>query len=77
MEGLVEYGYTGIDPRSKVCFLLDSIKTDKFDSDKTRIISDAGLRNNFDACVTLYQDIIKKTVKSKTTPTVGKIRGQD
>lgn len=71
MEGLVEHGYTGIDPRSKVRFLLDGIKTDKFDSVKTRIMSDAGLRNDFDACVTLYQDFIKQTVKSKTTPTVG------
>jgi hypothetical protein len=59
MEGLVEHGYTGIDPRSKVRFLLDGIKTDKFDSVKTRIMSDATLRNDFDACVTLYQDFIK------------------
>ena len=43
----------------------------KFDSVKTRIMSDAGLQNNFDACVTLCQDFIKQTVKSKTTPTVG------
>ncbi|KAI2494566.1 hypothetical protein MHU86_19981 [Fragilaria crotonensis] len=39
MEGLVEHGYTGIDPRSKVR-LLDGIKTDKFDAVKTRIMSD-------------------------------------
>lgn len=71
MEGLVEHGYTGIDPRSKVRYLLDGIKTDKFDSVKTRIMSDATLRNDFDACVTLYQDFIKQTAKSKTTPTVG------
>jgi hypothetical protein len=71
MEGLVEHGYTGIDPRSKVRYLLDGIKTDKFDSVKTRIMSDAALRNDFDACVTLYQDFIKQTVKSKSTPTVG------
>jgi hypothetical protein len=71
MEGLVEPGYTGIDPRSKVCYLLDGIKTDKFDSVKTCIMSDATLQNNFDACVTLYQDFIKQTVKAKSTPTVG------
>ncbi|KAI2510528.1 Reverse transcriptase (RNA-dependent DNA polymerase) [Fragilaria crotonensis] len=40
MEGLIEHGYTGIDPRSKVRFLLDGIKTDKFDAVKTRIMSD-------------------------------------
>ena len=71
MEGLVEHGYTGIDPRSKVRYLLDGIKTDKFDSVKTRIMSDATLRNDFDSCVTLYQDFIKQTTKSRTTPTVG------
>ena len=67
MEGLVEHGYTGIDPRSKVRYLLDGIKTDKFDSVKTRIMSDATLRNDFDSCVTLYQDFIKQTVKAKST----------
>lgn len=71
MEGLVEHGYTGIDPRSKVRYLLDGIKTDKFDSVKTRIMSDATLRNDFDACVTLYQDFIKQTTsKSRGNPNV-------
>ena len=69
MEGLVEHGYIGIDPRSKVCFLIDGIKTEKLDSVKTRIYSDATLRNNFDACVTLYQDFIKQmSSKSKGNP---------
>lgn len=67
MEGLIEHGYTGIDPRSKVRFLLDGIKTDKFDAVKTRIMSDERLRNDFDACVTLYQDYIRQTSKSKTS----------
>ncbi|KAI2507366.1 hypothetical protein MHU86_7086 [Fragilaria crotonensis] len=71
MEGLVEHGYTGIDPRSKVRYLLDGIKTDKFDAVKTRIMSDERLRNDFDACVTLYQDYIRQTSKGKSnSPTV-------
>jgi hypothetical protein len=70
MEGLVEHGYTGIDPRSKVRYLLDGIKTDKFDAVKTRIMSDERLRNDFDSCVTLYQDYIRQTSKSKTSATV-------
>ncbi|KAI2496193.1 hypothetical protein MHU86_18332 [Fragilaria crotonensis] len=70
MEGLVEHGYTGIDPRSKVRFLLDGIKTDKFDAVKTRIMSDERLRSDFDLCVTLYQDYIRQTSKSKTNATV-------
>jgi hypothetical protein len=71
MEGLVEHGYTGIDPRSKVRYLLDGIKTDKFDSVKTRIMSDAALRTDFDSCVTLYQDFIRQSAKTKSNPTVG------
>jgi hypothetical protein len=72
MEGLIEHGYTGIlDPRSKVRYLLDGIETDKFDSVKTQIMSDATLRSDFDACVTLKQDYIKQTSKSKTPSTVG------
>ena len=70
MEGLVEHGYTGIDPRSKVRFLLDGIKTDKFDAVKTRIMSDEKLRSDFDSCVTLYQDYIQQTSKGKTAATV-------
>ena len=71
MEGLVEHGYTGIDPHSKVRYLLDGICTDKLDSIKTRIMLDATLRNDFDACVTLYQDFIKKAAsKVKGNPNV-------
>ena len=46
LEGLVEHGYSGIDPRSKVRFLLDGIKTDKFDSVKAQIMANAELRND-------------------------------
>jgi hypothetical protein len=67
LEGLVEHGYAGIDPRSKVRYLLDGIKTDKFDAVKTRIMSEERLRNDFDSCVTLYQDYIRQTSKTKTT----------
>jgi hypothetical protein len=70
MEGLVKHGYTGIDPRSKVRYLLDGIKTDKFDAVKTRIMSDERLQNDFDACVTLYQDYIRQTSKKTTNVTV-------
>ncbi|KAI2490202.1 hypothetical protein MHU86_24393 [Fragilaria crotonensis] len=70
MEGLVEHGYTGIDPRSKVRYLLDGIKTDKFDAVKTRIMSDEKLRLDFDGCVTLYQDYIRQTSKGRTNATV-------
>jgi hypothetical protein len=70
MEGLVEHGFTGIDPRSKVRYLLDGIKTDKFDAVKTRIMSDEQLRSNFDGCKTLYQDYIRQMTKTKSNNTV-------
>lgn len=60
MEGPVEHGCTGLDPRSKVWYLLDGIKTDKFNSYKTHIMSDATLQNNFDACVMFYRDFLNR-----------------
>ncbi|KAI2512366.1 hypothetical protein MHU86_2028 [Fragilaria crotonensis] len=70
LEGLTEHGHVGIDPRSKVRYLLDGIKTDKFDAVKTRIMSEERLRSDFDGCVTLYQDYIRQTSKTKSNPTV-------
>ena len=70
MEGLVERGNTGINPRLKVRFLLDGIKTDKFDAIKTQIMSDERLRSDFDLCVTLYQDYIRQTSKNKANASV-------
>ncbi|KAI2512329.1 Reverse transcriptase (RNA-dependent DNA polymerase) [Fragilaria crotonensis] len=54
----------------EIRYLLDGIKTDKFDAVKTRIMSDERLRNDFDACVTLYQDYIRQTSKKTTNATV-------
>ena len=49
----------GIDPSSgKVRYLRNNgIKLDKFDT----------LRNDFDACMTLFQDFIKHAAKSTST----------
>ena len=60
LEGLVEHGYAGIDARSKVQHLLKGIKTTDFNTVKTRIVSDATLHTNFDACVNLFQDFIEQ-----------------
>ena len=70
LEGLTEHGYVGIDPRSKVRYLLDGIKTNQFDAVKTRIMSEERLRSDFDSCVTLYQDYIRQTSKATGNPTV-------
>lgn len=61
LEGLVDYGYTGIDERSKVRYLNDSIKTTKLDAPKAQIMASAELRSNFDNCATLYKDFVAQS----------------
>ena len=61
LTDLTKHGYAGIDPRSKVRYLLEGIKTKELDNVKTRILSDATLRSDFDMCVNLFQDFIKQT----------------
>jgi hypothetical protein len=57
-KNLVTHGYSPMDERSRVRHLMTGIKTDKLDSVKLQIMSDAGLRNDFDRCVNLYKDFI-------------------
>ena len=59
LTDLTRHGYAGIDPRSKVRYLLDGIKTNTLAAVKTQIMADTRLRNDFDACVNLFQDFIK------------------
>jgi hypothetical protein len=40
LEGLMERWHVGVDPQSKVCYLLDGIKTDKFTAVQTCILSE-------------------------------------
>jgi hypothetical protein len=65
LEGLIEHGYSGIDNRSKVRLLLDGIKTTSLDTVKTRIMSEATLRSDFDACVNLFKDFIDQRSSSE------------
>jgi hypothetical protein len=61
LDGLTQYGHAGIDQRSKVRHLIRGIKTKTLDTVKSQILSSATLRNDFDACVNLYQDYIAQT----------------
>ena len=61
--------HNGIDARSKVRHLMDRIKTDSLNAVKTRIMSDPGLRNDFERCVTLYKDFIAQTKANSTRGT--------
>jgi hypothetical protein len=58
LEGLVEHGYVGINKRSKVYHLMESIKTKALDAAKAQIMANANLRTNFNACVTQFNDFI-------------------
>mmetsp|Transcript_286 Transcript_286/g.801 ORF Transcript_286/g.801 Transcript_286/m.801 type:complete len:272 (-) Transcript_286:126-941(-) len=71
LKGLVENGYTGIDPRSKVWYLNNGIKTNNLDSVKTRIMSKAKLSTDFDGCVTLFNDFVKANASAYDKQTLG------
>jgi len=64
LEALMPHGYVGIDPGSKVCFLLAGIRCSALDAVKTCIISDEGLRVDFRRCVTLFKDFVKQTAQT-------------
>ena len=60
LNNLREYGYSGIDEWSKVRYLVGGIHTNAFDAVKTRIMSDASLRCDFEGCINLFKDFIKQ-----------------
>jgi hypothetical protein len=70
LQGLVEHGYTGIDPRSKVRYLNNGVKTKMLDTVKTAIMSNPALRSDFDACVNLYTEFIQQA-KDNNAKTIG------
>ena len=77
LEGLTVHGYAGIDDRSKVRHLLAGIKTNTLDTVKTRIMSDADLRSDFDSCVNLFQDFIEQTAHNVPDALVAAIETED
>ena len=58
LEDLKEFGYHGIDERSKVRKFVDSIKTKSLDTIKGQIMASADLRTDFDKCTTLFKDFL-------------------
>ena len=64
LEALVAHGYVGINPGSKVRFLLAGIRCSTLDAVKTRNISDESLRSDFTRCVTLFKEFVKQTVQT-------------
>ena len=64
LEALMAHGYVGIDPGSKVRFLVAGIRCTTLDAVKTRICSDESLRSDFARCVTLFKDFVKQNAQT-------------
>jgi hypothetical protein len=60
LNGLTDYGYSGIDNGTKVRKLMAGIKTDALDTVKTALLAGPALRKNYPDVVTLYGDFIKQ-----------------
>ena len=82
LENLVQHGYTGIDPHSKVRYLCDGIKGTHLNMVKTRILSNENLHVDFPKCVSLFLDFIKQKTAAdgpltQTIAQVSKKRGHE
>jgi hypothetical protein len=60
LNGLTDYGYSGIDNGTKVRKLMAGIKTDTLDTVKAAVLASPSLRTNYPDVVTLYGDFIKQ-----------------
>jgi hypothetical protein len=60
LNGLKEYGYSGIDDSSKVRHLLKGIKTTELDVCKAQVMASPTLRDDLPATVELYSTFIKQ-----------------
>jgi hypothetical protein len=60
LNGLTDYGYSGINNGTKVRKLMTGIKTDTLDTVKAAVLASHALRTNYPDVVTLYGDLIKQ-----------------
>jgi hypothetical protein len=60
LNGLKDYGYSGIDDSSKVRHLLKGIKTTELEVCKVQVMASPTLRDDFPATVDLYSTFIKQ-----------------
>ena len=68
LEDLTRYGYMGIDPGTKVRFLLRGIKTMEVEHIRAQIMSSDTLVKDFDSCVNILQDYIRQKEAGKSAP---------
>jgi hypothetical protein len=66
LEGLFHYGYLGINACTKVCYLMDGIKTSVLDVPTGQILGNPVLHSDFDGSVTLYKDFITQSKSSSS-----------
>jgi hypothetical protein len=60
LNGLTDYGYSGIDNGTKVRKLMAGIKTDSFDTVKAAVLASPALCTNYPDVDTLYGNFIKQ-----------------
>ena len=60
LNGLREYGYSGIDDRSKVRHFINGIKVTALDPVKTQVMANPALRISFSDTVSLYSKYISQ-----------------
>jgi hypothetical protein len=60
LNGLIDYGYSGIDNGTKVHKLMAGIKTDALDTVKATVLASPVLRTNYTDVFILYGDFIKQ-----------------
>jgi hypothetical protein len=73
LNGLKEYGYSGIDDSSKVRHLLKGIKTTDLDVCKAQVMASPALRDYFPATVDLYSTFIKQMKAENTQLNVSEV----
>jgi hypothetical protein len=67
LNGLTDYGYSGIDNGTKVRKMMTGIKTDALDTVKDSVPASPALRTNYPDVVTWYGDFIKQQkIESKS-----------
>jgi len=56
LSSLEDYGYTGLDDRMKVTYMMDGIKFAPMEACRMQILATTALRSDFDAAAALYRD---------------------
>lgn len=64
LEQLTEFGYTGIDERTKVRLFIEGIQTDFLQPATASVLTQPNLKSNFDACSQYYKSYLDQVPDS-------------